>query len=655
MNKFIKTAALLSISLWSSFSFLNAQLEVNSFYVSSNGVAEAVYSKSTNKFYAADNYSTIRVYELGGYEAVDQFDVPVTEVKSMDIDPTGNNLLVAGIDGGIAIMDLKTKNVKVDIKSGSIDYFYNARFSYDGKKVVAANLDTNVYIFNASTGSLEKKFKGPSEIWIWAMTFDKNLNWFVAGGSDGKTEMYDSKGAYYKKINGFTSTIWSADAHPDNKEFVIGAWDYTLKVFEFGCGYQRLDIKNGDQWVYSVKYSPDGKYILSGDAGGVLRLWSNEDGKFNSAYQAHTGVIEDIRFSADGKYVITSGADGYMKILNYDSLKTPTADVYAYITDDYNYDDYNYDDYNYNYNPVYDGAYLYASYTVYGQSGAINDFDFNTDGDKFASAEYSYTSAIYVTADGSYLTGSYYQQSGVVNAVAYEPKGTKAAYGGDDGFITIYDANDGQAVQALYGHSGPVTGLKWTSDGKTIVSGSNDYTIKIWDATKWSETKSLTGHGDMIWEVDVDPKNKTILSAGGSGELFLWDIKSGKLKTKLSGLTGTVYDCTFSNDGKYIAAGSWDGQVALYDAKGKQKWSTTNTSSTWTYAVAISPDNKYVFAGDNYGNVFVYDASNGVLKKTVFASTGKINAIKFTKDKKSIGIADDLGSIGFFNYDEFIQ
>ena len=484
MNQVLKTSAIAVIALWGSAATLKAQLEVNSYYVSSNGVAEAVSSKSGTKFFATDNYSTIRMYDLTSYDVVDQFEAPFSEVKTMDIDPTGNFLLIGGRDGGLSIMDINAKKEKLALKSGSADYFYVARYSADGKKVVAANLDTMIYIFNAATGTLEKKFKGPGEIWIWAMAFDKNLNYFVAGGSDGKTEMYDSKGNFYKKINGFTSTIWSADASPDSKEFVIGAWDNTVKVYEFGCGYMRLDIKNGDQWVYSVKWSPDGKFILSGDANGVLRLWSATDGKFNSAYQAHSSSIEDIRFSPDGKYVVTSGSDGYMKVLNYDSLKTPTEDVYSYNYDDYNYDDtYVEETTDYNYNPVYDGTYLYASYSMYGYSGAVDDFDFNSDGTKFATAENSYTSAVYNTSDASYLTGSYYQQNNVITCVAFDPKGNKVAYAGEDMVITIYDANDGQTVSTLTGHTASIYGLKWTTDNK-IVSGATDIPLRFGMLTK---------------------------------------------------------------------------------------------------------------------------------------------------------------------------
>ena len=655
MNQVLKSSAIAIMAIWGVSNTVKAQLEVNSYYVSSNGVAEAVSAKSGTKFFAADNYSTIRMYDLTSFDVIDQFEAPFAEVKTMDIDPTGNFLLIGGRDGGLSIMDINAKKEKLALKSGSTDYFYVARYSADGKKVVAANLDTMIYIFNASTGALDKKFRGPSEIWIWALTFDKTLSYFVAGGSDGKTEMFDAKGNFYKKVNGFTSTIWSADASPDSKEFVIGAWDNTVKVYEFGCGYMRLDIKNGDQWVYSVKWSPDGKYLVTGDADGVLRLWNSTDGKFNSAYQCHTSgtSIEDIRFSPDGKYIVTSGSDGYMKVLNYDSLKTPTEDVTATSYSDYNYDDYNYDD-TYNYNPVTDGAYLYPSYSMYGYSGAVDDFDFNSDGTKFATAENSYTSSVYNTNDASYVIGSYYQQNNVITCVAFEPKGNKVAYAGEDMVITIYDANDGQTVNTLTGHSASIYGLKWTTDGK-IVSGATDNTIKIWDANKGSELKTLSGHTEWIWEVDVDPKNKTILSSASGGQLYLWDMKSGKLKTKFEGITGTIFDCNFSNDGKYVVAGSWDGMVGLYDAKGKSKWISYTSNNTWAYAVAISPDNKYVFAGDNYGNVFVYDAINGVLKKTVYAATQTINTIKFTKDKKNIVISDDGGVVGFFNYDEFIQ
>ncbi len=652
MNQIFKTSAIAIAVLWGAHAALHAQLEVNSYYVSSNGVAEAVSSKSGTKFFAADNYSTIRMFDLTSFDVVDQFEAPFSEVKTMDIDPQGNLLLIGGKDGGLSIMDLNTKKEKLALKSGSIDYFYVARFSADGKKVVAANLDTMIYVFNASTGTLEKKFKGPSDIWIWALTFDKTLSYFVAGGSDGKTEMYDSKGNFYKKINGFTSTVWSADASPDSKEFAIGCWDNTVKVYEFGCGYMRLDIKNGDKWVYSVKWSPDGKYILSGDEGGVLRLWNASDGKLNSAYQAHTSSIEDIRFSPDMKYVITSGSDGYMKVLNYDSLKTPTEDVLAVYEDPY-YDDPYYDD-TYNYNPVVDGVTLYPAYSMYGYSGAVDDFDFCSDGTKFATAENNYTSSVYNTQDATYISISTNQQNNVITCVAFEPKGNKVAYAGEEMVITIYDAQSGNTLNTLRGHTASVYGLKWTSDNK-IISGATDNTIKVWDANKGTELKTMSGHTEWIWEVDVDPKNKMVLSCASGGELYLWDIKSGKLKTKLTGMTGTIFDCGYSTDGKYIVAASWDGMVGLYDAKGKSKWIANTSSNTWAYAVGISPDNKYVFAGDNYGNVFVYDASNGVLKKTVFASTSTINAIKFTKDKKSIVISDDAGVVGFFNYDDFIQ
>src|SRR5688572_20237699 len=399
-DHFFKIIFLGLVSCISVFN-IQAQLEVNSYYAAETGVSESVFSKSGTRFYASDNYSTILVYDVNSTELVEQFKVPVEELKTLDMDPTGNFLLVGGATGGLSIIDLKTKTEKLKLKGGT-DYYYAARYTQDGKKVVAANLDTNIFVFNATTGTLEKKFRGPDNIWIWAMVFDKSLNYYVAAGSDGKTVMYDSKGKFYRKINGFVSTVFTADVSPDNREFVLGAWDNTIKVYEFGCAYMRLDIRNGEKPVYSVKWSPDGKYILSGDEAGVLRLWNTTDGNFVSAYQAHSDRIDDIRFSPDKKYVLTSSADGYVKLFKYDTLQVPTEDVFTYEYEEEYYTDY-YEDYPEN--PVYDGVNVTAETSMVGAVGVINDFDLNEDGTRIITAEAS-NAVIYRIADAQQVVMS---------------------------------------------------------------------------------------------------------------------------------------------------------------------------------------------------------------------------------------------------------
>jgi hypothetical protein len=51
MNQVLKSSAIAIMALWGASATLNAQLEINSYYVSSNGVAEAVSSKSGTKFF----------------------------------------------------------------------------------------------------------------------------------------------------------------------------------------------------------------------------------------------------------------------------------------------------------------------------------------------------------------------------------------------------------------------------------------------------------------------------------------------------------------------------------------------------------------------------------------------------------------------------
>lgn len=68
-------------------------------------------------------------------------------------------------------------------------------------------------------------------------------------------------------------------------------------------------------------------------------------------------------------------------------------------------------------------------------------------------------------------------------AVVFSPDGTRVATGGDDGVVTLWDVATGEALVAFDRHEGLVTGLRFTADGTRLVSASLDGTALVWDAT----------------------------------------------------------------------------------------------------------------------------------------------------------------------------
>ena len=68
--------------------------------------------------------------------------------------------------------------------------------------------------------------------------------------------------------------------------------------------------------VYAVKFSPDGKYLLSGGKDAHLKTWKMEDGRWemDRSIPGHNYAIYSIVFSPDGKHLATASRDKTIKI-----------------------------------------------------------------------------------------------------------------------------------------------------------------------------------------------------------------------------------------------------------------------------------------------------------------------------------------------------
>ncbi len=74
--------------------------------------------------------------------------------------------------------------------------------------------------------------------------------------------------------------------------------------------------------VYSVKFAPDGSYLLSGGKDAHLKKWKLENSEWvlEKSIPAHNYAIYSIEFSPDGKYVATASRDKTFKIWDAENL-----------------------------------------------------------------------------------------------------------------------------------------------------------------------------------------------------------------------------------------------------------------------------------------------------------------------------------------------
>src|SRR6185437_5621202 len=120
--------------------------------------------------------------------------------------------------------------------------------------------------------------------------------------------------------------VWSGDG----RQIISGSYDHSLKMWnaddgklirEFK-GYEDKKFPKGHRdSVVTAALSPDGKTLTSGDWDHAIKIWNVADGsvlreltnpQFKVAGQqpptAHPGVVYALRYTPDGKRLISAGA-----------------------------------------------------------------------------------------------------------------------------------------------------------------------------------------------------------------------------------------------------------------------------------------------------------------------------------------------------------
>ena len=71
-----------------------------------------------------------------------------------------------------------------------------------------------------------------------------------------------------------------------------------------------LVVQTGhSDFIKSITFSPDGKYIASGGADNTIKLWSVDTGQQIKSLEGHTSNIQSIAISPDGKFLASGSAD----------------------------------------------------------------------------------------------------------------------------------------------------------------------------------------------------------------------------------------------------------------------------------------------------------------------------------------------------------
>uniref|UniRef100_A0A8D1FFZ4 Apoptotic protease-activating factor 1 n=1 Tax=Sus scrofa TaxID=9823 RepID=A0A8D1FFZ4_PIG len=118
----------------------------------------------------------------------------------------------------------------------------------------------------------------------------------------------------------------------------------------------------------------------------------------------------------------------------------------------------------------------------------------------------------------------------------FSEDGQRIASCGADKTLQIWNSVTGELVQSYDEHSEQVNCCHFTNNSNHLLlaTGSSDYFLKLWDLNQKECRNTMFGHTNSVSHCRFSPDDKLLASCSADGTLKLWDVKSANERKSIN-------------------------------------------------------------------------------------------------------------------------
>lgn len=123
-------------------------------------------------------------------------------------------------------------------------------------------------------------------------------------------------------LRGHETEVYTAIFSPDGKWIATGDIDAIVRVWDVASGQELFQLE-GRGTTTSMAFSPDGRRLVVGSWDSAARLWDLATRKVEQTFIGTVKGVQAVAFSPDGRQVATAGGDATVKVWNASTDRDP--------------------------------------------------------------------------------------------------------------------------------------------------------------------------------------------------------------------------------------------------------------------------------------------------------------------------------------------